>query len=54
MKSFSREIRFANRPSGDTNHLNFEIAEVVLQPLGPGEVRVQNTWMSVDPYMPAA
>jgi N-terminal domain of oxidoreductase/GMC oxidoreductase len=37
-------------PSAAT-HSNFEIAEVELPPLGSGEIRVRNTWMSVDPYM---
>jgi len=32
------------------NPLEFEIAEVELQPLGSGEVRVRNTWMSVIVY----
>jgi NADPH-dependent curcumin reductase CurA len=51
MKNFSREIRLVSRPNGVATHSNFEIAEVELQPLGSGEVRVRNTWMSIDPYM---
>jgi NADPH-dependent curcumin reductase CurA len=51
MKSLSREIRFVSRPNGIATHSNFEIAEVELPPLGSGEVRVRNNWMSVDPYM---
>jgi NADPH-dependent curcumin reductase CurA len=51
MKNLSREIRFVSRPIGAATHSNFEIAEVELQPLGSGEVRVRNTWMSIDPYM---
>jgi len=51
MKDLSREVRFVSRPNGASTHSNFEIAEVELQPLGSGEVRVRNTWMSVDPYM---
>src|SRR5258708_35931152 len=51
MKDLSREVRFISRPNGASTHSNFEIAEVELQPLGSGEVRVRNTWMSVDPYM---
>jgi NADPH-dependent curcumin reductase CurA len=51
MKNFSREIRLVSRPNGVATHSNFEIAEVELQPLGFGEVRVRNTWMSIDPYM---
>jgi NADPH-dependent curcumin reductase CurA len=51
MKNLSREIRFVSRPNGVATRSNFEIAEVELQPLGSGEVRVRNTWMSIDPYM---
>jgi NADPH-dependent curcumin reductase CurA len=51
MKNFSREIRLVSRPNGAATHSNFEIAEVELSPLGSGEIRVRNTWMSVDPYM---
>jgi NADPH-dependent curcumin reductase CurA len=51
MKNLSREIRFVSRPNGAATHSSFEIAEVELQPLGSGEVRVRNTWMSIDPYM---
>src|SRR6266436_8669227 len=51
MKTVSREIRFVSRPNGVATHSNFEIAEVELPPLGSGEVRVRNTWMSIDPYM---
>ena len=51
MEDLSREVRLVSRPNGASTHSNFEIVEVELQPLGPGEVRVRNTWMSVDPYM---
>ena len=51
MKNLSREIRFVSRPKGAATQSNFEIAEVELEPLGSGEVRVRNTWMSIDPYM---
>jgi NADPH-dependent curcumin reductase CurA len=51
MKDLSREVRLVSRPNGASTHSNFEIVEVELQPLGSGEVRVRNTWMSVDPYM---
>src|SRR6201987_4178543 len=51
MKNVSREICFVSRPNGAVTLSNFEIAEVELPSLGSGEVRVRNTWMSVDPYM---
>jgi NADPH-dependent curcumin reductase CurA len=51
MEGLSREVRLVSRPNGASTHSNFEIVEVELQPLGSAEVRVRNTWMSVDPYM---
>src|ERR1700730_15912929 len=51
MEDLSREVRLVSRPNGASTHSNFEIAEVELQPVRSGEVRVRNTWMSVDPYM---
>src|SRR5258705_11857305 len=51
MKDLSREVRFVSRQNGAATHSSFEIAEVELQPLGSGEVRVRNTWMSIDPSM---
>jgi NADPH-dependent curcumin reductase CurA len=30
---------------------NFELKEVALPPLGDGQVRLRNRWLSVDPYM---
>jgi NADPH-dependent curcumin reductase CurA len=53
MNITSREIRLASRPVGVPQPENFELAETTLPDLGPGEVRVKNTWMSVDPYMRA-
>ena len=46
-----REIRLKSRPSGLPTHDNFELASVELGAPGPGEVQVQNLWMTVDPYM---
>jgi NADPH-dependent curcumin reductase CurA len=46
-----REIRLKSRPSGLPTHDNFELATVELRDPGPGEVQVQNLWMTVDPYM---
>lgn len=47
----SREIRLASRPVGMPAAANFELASSELPAPGPGEVLVQNKWMSVDPYM---
>ena len=46
-----REIRLKSRPSGLPTHDNFELATVELAAPGPGEIQVQNLWMTVDPYM---
>lgn len=46
-----REIRLASRPTGMPAPENFALAESVATPLGEGEVRVENRWLSVDPYM---
>lgn len=45
------EVRLRSRPAGEPRREDFELVEVELPRLSPGEVLVQNTWMSVDPYM---
>ena len=40
-----------SRPSGMPTPDNFELGEIPAVPLGEGEVRVRNSWLSVDPYM---
>jgi NADPH-dependent curcumin reductase CurA len=47
----SREIRLKSRPVGQPTLENFELATVELRDPAPGEVRVKNLWMTVDPYM---
>jgi NADPH-dependent curcumin reductase CurA len=47
----SREIRLNSRPVGMPSADNFELATVSVPRPGPGEVQVQNLWMTVDPYM---
>jgi NADPH-dependent curcumin reductase CurA len=47
----SREIRLVSRPKGMPAPENFELATVDVPEPGPGEVRVRNLWMTVDPYM---
>lgn len=47
----SREIHLASRPHGMPTADNFRLVETELPPLQPGQVRVRNTVMSVDPYM---
>ena len=47
----SREIRLKSRPVGMPSADNFELAAVSVPRPTPGEVQVQNLWMTVDPYM---
>lgn len=47
----SQEIRLVSRPTGWPTSENFEFAEVELPELQDGEVRVENEFISVDPYM---
>src|SRR6202051_1593690 len=47
----SREIRLKSRPVGMPSADNFELATVSVPRPAPGEVQVQNVWMTVDPYM---
>ena len=47
----SREIRLKSRPDGTPTRDNFTLETVPLSDIGEGEVKVVNTWMSVDPYM---
>jgi NADPH-dependent curcumin reductase CurA len=47
----AREIRLKSRPKGPPTLDNFELATVDLPDPAPGEVQVQNLWMTVDPYM---
>jgi NADPH-dependent curcumin reductase CurA len=47
----SREIRLKRRPVGLPQESDFELAEVTLPALQPGEMLVCNHYMSVDPYM---
>ena len=39
------------RPQGMPDAGNFELVALDLPPLGEGQVRVRNRWLSVDPYM---
>src|SRR5687768_16972578 len=47
----TREIHLASRPTGWPTVDNFRLVEAELPEPGPGQVVVQNTVMSVDPYM---
>ena len=47
----STSIRLASRPSGWPTQENFRTATEELPELAPGQVRVRNEFLSVDPYM---
>lgn len=47
----SREVRLRSRPDATPTPENFSLETVALPAPGPGEVQVQNLFMSVDPYM---
>jgi NADPH-dependent curcumin reductase CurA len=51
MPRTGREIQLAARPNGEPRPTDFRLVEVEVPDPGPGEVLVQNSWMSVDPYM---
>ena len=47
----STQIQLASRPVGAPTRDNFTTTSVELTDVGPGEVRVRNEFVSVDPYM---
>ena len=47
----SRAWHLASRPQGLPTMANFELKEVALPELQDGWIRVENQWLSVDPYM---
>lgn len=49
--AISREVRLRRRPSGEPTAADFEIVEVALPDLCEGQVRVENHYLTVDPYM---
>ena len=50
-KYTAREIHLVSRPAAMPSAENFQLKEVELDPPGPGQVLVENRYMSVDPYM---
>lgn len=49
--STSTQIQLISRPSGWPSHENFRTATIEYSVLEPGQVRVLNEYVSVDPYM---
>jgi len=44
-----RQLQVASYPRGPVEERHFEVVEVPVEPVGPGQVLVRNTWTSVDP-----
>lgn len=51
MPDVNRQILLVSRPEKEASADNFRLVETPLLPLGDGEVRVRNHYLSVDPYM---
>jgi NADPH-dependent curcumin reductase CurA len=51
MTTTTRAWHLKSRPAGTATLDNFELKEVALPDLEDGWVRVENSWLSVDPYM---
>jgi NADPH-dependent curcumin reductase CurA len=47
----ARAWHLKSRPQGLPTIANFELKELALAPLDEGSIRLQNQWLSVDPYM---
>jgi NADPH-dependent curcumin reductase CurA len=47
----ARAWTLTSRPNGMPDHGNFALVDCDLPPLGEGQLRVRNRWLSVDPYM---
>ncbi|MCW9035149.1 MAG: NADP-dependent oxidoreductase [Alphaproteobacteria bacterium] len=47
----SREIQLKSRPDGQPTPDNFSLVEVDIPEIKDGELLIENSWMSVDPYM---
>ncbi|WP_206998436.1 NADP-dependent oxidoreductase [Trinickia mobilis] len=51
MTQSNRQILLVSRPHGAVTPDNFKLVETPLGALGPGQVRVRNHFLSLDPYM---
>jgi len=47
----ARAWHLKSRPNGMPTSDNFELKNLDLPPVGDGQVRIRNHWLSVDPYM---
>ncbi len=51
MTQNNRQILLVSRPEGAASVENFRLVETPLAPLGQGQLRVRNHFLSLDPYM---
>jgi len=51
MAAVNRQWLLASRPVGFPKMSDFRLAETPVPAPGPGQMRVRNLWLSVDPYM---
>jgi NADPH-dependent curcumin reductase len=51
MNQTNRQILLASRPEGAMSPENFKLVVTPLAPLGEGQFRVRNRYLSIDPYM---
>ena len=51
MSEINHQVLLASRPQGAVAAANFKLVETPLEPLGDGQVRVRNHFLSLDPYM---
>jgi NADPH-dependent curcumin reductase CurA len=49
MNLMGRQVQVRSYPQGPVRREHFEVVDVPIDPVGPGEVLVRNTWTSVDP-----
>jgi len=47
----NQQIVLASRPNGWVTPANFDLRETAIPSPGPGQVLIQNHWLSLDPYM---
>ena len=51
MPKTSREVHLVSRPDGMPVESNFAVVETTVPDVGPGEIQVQNLYLSIDPAM---
>jgi len=49
--TMARAWHLKSRPTGMPTSDNFELKDLEFPPVGDGQVRIRNHWLSVDPYM---